>query len=174
MNTIQRHPLNAFADRWKLDGDYLRCRCCNRPQQVSFALHDFPHAAGCKGAKWEQDPWKTLSSLLTAQISKAKFPENSAMAGSTVTQVRLNPAQRACLSHLADRTLPNGEMCVPFAPISRDTGLPRDEVRRSVRALARKGLAEFHSGLSTEDGNLAGSGYCITPAGIAENANGEG
>ena len=71
-----------------------------------------------------------------------------------------------CLSVLAERTLPNGEMCIPFAPICRDTGYDRRTVKRYVRALARKGLAEYHRGLCTEDeGGFAGAGYCITKAG---------
>jgi hypothetical protein len=78
---------------------------------------------------------------------------------------RLSPSQRACLNYLAEHSAPRGEMCRPFGPIMDYTGLPRAEVRRSVRALARKGLAEFHSGLSKEDGEFAGAGYCISPAG---------
>jgi hypothetical protein len=82
---VRVHPLNDFADRWELDGDYIRCRCCNRPQQVSYALHDFPHASRCKNAESaERDPWKTLNSLITAQIANAKEP---AMAEEEATDV---------------------------------------------------------------------------------------
>lgn len=71
--TIQRHPLNDFADRWELNGDCIRCRKCKRQQQVSWALHDFPHASGCKCSDVaEHNPWKSLASMITAQISKAK------------------------------------------------------------------------------------------------------
>lgn len=41
------------------------------------------------------------------------------------------------------------------------------EVRRIVRCLARKGLAEYWRGLWSDDGP-AGGGYCITPAGRAK------
>jgi hypothetical protein len=53
----------------------------------------------------------------------------------------------------------------PFASISRRSGLPVDEVRRKVRALKRRGLASFHIGLWTIDGEPAGSGYGLTNAG---------
>lgn len=70
--TIQRHPLNDFADRWELNGDCMRCRKCKRQQQTSWALHDFPHAAGCWNEAGERNPWKSLASLIIAQVSKAK------------------------------------------------------------------------------------------------------
>ena len=69
-----RDPLNEFADRWELDGDYIRCRACHRPQIIGMAHHDFRHAAGCRGAEWERNPWKSLSGLLTAAIAKAEVP----------------------------------------------------------------------------------------------------
>ena len=75
--------------------------------------------------------------------------------------------QEKCLEALAELTLPNGEMCAPFAPIERETGYDRRTVKRNVRALARKGLAEYFRGLCTEDGDFAGAGYCITKAGCS-------
>lgn len=52
-----------------------------------------------------------------------------------------------------------------FASLSSATGLDRKEVRRAARSLKRKGLAQFMSGLWTEDGEMAGSGYACTSAG---------
>lgn len=52
-----------------------------------------------------------------------------------------------------------------FKAVARRSGLRPEYVRRSVRALARKGLAEYGKGLWTEDGELAGSGYRATAAG---------
>ena len=75
--TAEQPALCSFGDRWKLDGDYLRCRGCNRPQILSYALRDFPHASGCKGAGWDRNPWVTLSSLITAGISRAKEPADA-------------------------------------------------------------------------------------------------
>jgi DNA-binding MarR family transcriptional regulator len=52
--------------------------------------------------------------------------------------------------------------CYGFAALIRQTRLNRKVVRRACRSLARKGLAEFHRGLFTEDGLVAGSGYAAT------------
>ncbi len=53
-----------------------------------------------------------------------------------------------------------------FAGIASRSGLKREFVRRTVRALARKGLAEYGKGLWNDSGEVAGAGYCATPAGI--------
>lgn len=74
--------------------------------------------------------------------------------------------QQKCLEALADLTDPEWT-CVPFAPVERATGFDRKTVRRHVRALARKGFAEYHRGLWNEDGGPAGAGYQITKAGQA-------
>jgi hypothetical protein len=68
------HSLNLFADKWELDGDCIRCRACNRLQQVSWIHHDFPHAAGCRNSDAARNPWKTLAGLITAESMKAKQP----------------------------------------------------------------------------------------------------
>jgi hypothetical protein len=52
-----------------------------------------------------------------------------------------------------------------FKAIARRSGLRPEFVRRSVRALARKGLAEYGKGLWTDEGELAGSGYRATAVG---------
>lgn len=54
-----------------------------------------------------------------------------------------------------------------FKAIARRSKLDPAHVRRSVRALARKGLAEYAKGLWTDEGDLAGSGYRATAAGRA-------
>jgi hypothetical protein len=41
------------------------------------------------------------------------------------------------------------------------------EIRRTVRKLARKGLARYIRGIFTEDGTVGGSGYGLTAAGTA-------
>jgi hypothetical protein len=74
--------------------------------------------------------------------------------------------QQICLGALETLTYPDGERCSPFRPIQDYTGYDRKTVRRHVRALARKGLAEYFRGLCTEDGDMAGAGYCITKAGL--------
>ncbi len=77
----------------------------------------------------------------------------------------MTPDAGKCLDALDGLTRPDGEMCVPFKPIMSATELDRKTVRRTVRALARKGLAEYFRGLWSEDGQPAGAGYCITRAG---------
>ena len=53
-----------------------------------------------------------------------------------------------------------------FDSISAESEVDRGHIRRDVRHLARKGLVEFARGLSNEDGELRGSGYGITRAGL--------
>ena len=89
----------------------------------------------------------------------------------------MNEVQRNCLDALYELSSPDGEMCVPFRPIMDITLYERRVVRVAIRALARKGFAKYWRGLLTEDGEAAGSGYCITKAGtdfnskVADNAN---
>lgn len=52
-----------------------------------------------------------------------------------------------------------------FSTIASDSGIDQDRIRRTVRSLARKGLAEYAKGLWTEDGEPAGSGYRATKLG---------
>jgi hypothetical protein len=67
---------------------------------------------------------------------------------------------------LEELTRPDGETCVPFAPLMTYARADRKTVRRICRYLARQGLAEYHKALWTEDGESAGAGYCVTKAGI--------
>lgn len=71
-----------------------------------------------------------------------------------------------CLRRLAALREANGsESYAGFAAIGRRTGLDRATVRRAVRALARRGFAEYQRGLYTYEGRFAGAGYRITDAG---------
>ncbi len=79
----------------------------------------------------------------------------------------MTPDTKKCLHALNELTIPNGEMCTPFLPIMERTEFDRKTVRRNVRRLWRAGLAEYFRGLCTEDGAMAGAGYCITKAGQA-------
>jgi len=76
-------------------------------------------------------------------------------------------SRERCLEALDALTTPNGERCSSFKPIQNHTGYDRKTVKRNVRALALKGLAEYFRGLTTEDGDFAGAGYCITKTGQA-------
>lgn len=78
----------------------------------------------------------------------------------------LIPKWRAVmLSEALDDARPD-DVAFHFRHFERATGLPRDEVRRRVRALARKGLLQYERGLWTDDGEMAGSGYSITEKGL--------
>lgn len=74
--------------------------------------------------------------------------------------------QFACLKELAAAYHSDPEFCcMGFAPIMEATKMSRRVVRRCVRALARKGLAEYHRSTWDDDGNPRGAGYCCTRAG---------
>lgn len=84
----------------------------------------------------------------------------------------MSDMQRKCLDALASVTRSGGEWCASFQRIQDATELSRTHVKRSIRALARKGLAEFHKGLCNEDGEFTGAGYCISAAGRGMAYNG--
>jgi DNA-binding IclR family transcriptional regulator len=80
----------------------------------------------------------------------------------------MSPAMKTCLARLA--ILPfndhwDEDAYYSFARIADGTGLDRATVRRAVRALARKGLAEYAKALCDIDGRFAGAGYRITAKG---------
>ena len=66
------------------------------------------------------------------------------------------------LEVLFQHTRHSGEYCITFDYTMGDTNLSRKDVRNICRSLRGKGLAEFYSGLMTDDGEVAGSGYCIS------------
>ena len=77
----------------------------------------------------------------------------------------MSPNEQAALKALAE--FYSGDFgYADFATIAAESGLPRKDVRRTVRSLARKGFAEFGKGLWTEDGEPAGSGYRCTDEGF--------
>lgn len=53
-----------------------------------------------------------------------------------------------------------------FSSLGSETNLDRKLVRRACRSLTRRGYARFASGLWTEDGEPAGSGYGATRDGL--------
>ena len=74
--------------------------------------------------------------------------------------------EKKVLALLAKVTRTDGEICVGFEYLSgMEYNFDVKEVRRGCRSLRRKGLAEFYRGLMTEDGQVAGSGYCISSKG---------
>lgn len=81
-------------------------------------------------------------------------------------EVRLSERERKALETLADAGGCEDFGYLSFKTIAGRSGLDLKVVRRTVRALARKGLAKYERGLWTEDGELAGSGYAATEAGL--------
>lgn len=80
-----------------------------------------------------------------------------------MTAPKLNPIEERVLAVLAIGSADFG--CFTFAGIASRTRLARPKIRLACRALARKGLAEYHRGLWSEDGRPAGAGYGVTQAG---------
>lgn len=78
---------------------------------------------------------------------------------------KLTPQNMQVLKVLHELTAPDWAVC--FAPIIRETEMPRAEVRRRCRYLKRIGLAEYHRALWNEDGEPRGSGYAVTRQGMA-------
>lgn len=54
-----------------------------------------------------------------------------------------------------------------FADLGRMVGKPRSVAGDIARYLRAIGLAQHQSGLVTDDGDFYGSGYCLTPLGLA-------
>ena len=64
---VMNGALCDFSTRWKMDGDYIRCRTCKRPQLTSYGDNDFPHASDCRDRNsptMERRPWQTYVALL--------------------------------------------------------------------------------------------------------------
>jgi hypothetical protein len=80
------------------------------------------------------------------------------MDSSTTT---ISERERRCLDELVEY-FESDMNCLYFKYIASETKLTESQVRRAVRSLARKGLAEYVRGLFDDDGQVAGSGYCAT------------
>lgn len=126
-------------------------------------------------------PFKGYSGRLrTARIlAQAGLADLLVVGGGHLPRIRLTPAGRAILgaremklnaneskvlAFLADSYDSDGTH-YSFRAISQHVSLNIKEIRRACRSLKKKGLATFASGLWTEDGEPAGSGYGATKAG---------
>lgn len=68
------------------------------------------------------------------------------------------------------------EVRYTFRCLELESGLPRVFVRALCRRLTEKGLMTFSSGLVSENGEFVGSGYGLSPMGVAwcrENIDGQ-
>jgi len=84
-------------------------------------------------------------------------------------EIKISERERMCLKHLVNLSDVE-ENCTFFRHIAKDVKLEEWQVKRAVRGLARKGLAELVRGLiqigGENEGMLAGSGYCATREGV--------
>jgi len=80
-------------------------------------------------------------------------------------EIKINEKEEKCLRALAEYYDADAN-CMYFRGVVEQTKLELKEVRRAVRSLARKGLAQFERGLFDDDGQVAGSGYRCTLEGV--------
>ncbi len=97
-----------------------------------------------------------LTTSIDAPLNGHRTAENA---------VRVSEREMLALNVLAGFYSDDGLGYVNFKTIAKRSGLDPKHVRRTVRALARKGLAEYARGLWSEDGEPRGSGYCCTKLG---------
>lgn len=76
-------------------------------------------------------------------------------------EIKISELQRKCLTVLAENFSADAN-CLYIRYLAKEAGVSYREARLAVRALARKGLAEYVRGLFDDDGMVAGSGYCAT------------
>lgn len=79
---------------------------------------------------------------------------------------KLSERERAVLEVLVDAGGPDDFGYLSFACIASRGKMDPAIIRRTVRALARKGMAQYEKGLCRDDGEFAGSGYCATQTAI--------
>lgn len=81
-------------------------------------------------------------------------------------EIKISELERKCLIALVKAHHEYGgdyeDWCLYMKQIAADAEIDIKQVRRPVRSLARKGLTKYVRGLMTEDGEVAGSGYCAT------------
>lgn len=80
---------------------------------------------------------------------------------------QLTDLERRVLDAFGEHTQKDGELCIGFKALSKHTNLDTKTLTTVCRKLRALELVEFYRGLFTEDGEVAGSGYCISPKGAA-------
>lgn len=80
--------------------------------------------------------------------------------------VQISERQLLCLSalHLLCKEQDEGT-CFYTRTIAKEAGMDEKKARIAIRALVRKGLAEYRRGLMNDDAMCVGSGYCISTEG---------
>jgi hypothetical protein len=112
-------------------------------------------ALECKTWNWSHDQWEA------AAMCREKL---RAVLNPAVTIIKqVSKAQKVVLLAYEYPS----DWCPTMAQIAENTGLEKVDVRRSIRALARKGLLKWHRGLLSEVAcEVGGSGYQLTAAGF--------
>lgn len=76
----------------------------------------------------------------------------------------LTVSETKVLDCLRDRAS-DDENCLPSGFVASLTDLSLLQARRAIKSLQRRGYVELVRGIFNSDGEIAGSGYCCTPAG---------
>ena len=110
----------------------------------------------------ERDGWQGIADGKDVIIAQERArAETEPAAG----EVKLSARQRAVLIDMLELGAGDNYAIFFRGLTMNDAEIP--EIRRVVRALARKGLTHFLTGLMNEDGFVAGSGYGLTKLGVA-------
>lgn len=83
----------------------------------------------------------------------------------TIIGNAINENEKKVLTVLSAETDTLGERCIYFSLIEYESKLTTKEVRKACRSLRKKGLAYYYRGLMNDDGEVGGSGYCISQKG---------
>jgi hypothetical protein len=102
--------------------------------------------------------------LLVAPSAFGLFDGEWQMLGAS-RPIKLSQRELCILETLDDAGGPDNYGYLSFRAIASCANLDPKVIRRAVRSLARKGFAQYGKGLWTDDGELAGAGYCCTEAG---------
>lgn len=125
------------------------------PELVEAAREAFYNNQGRAG----DDPIELMLSTLK-QRGLVSFTSRQVIAKSN-----LPPSELEAKVMLAWREYDGDLPYYSFKWIAACSNVPDHQVRRAVRALARKGFLELAKGLFTDEGTLAGSGYGPTRRG---------
>jgi len=80
--------------------------------------------------------------------------------------LKISEREKKALSALYETYFSSEEgSCVYSRTVAERSGMEVNQSRNALRSLVRKGLAEYHRGLFDDDGFVAGSGFCVSPAG---------
>lgn len=99
--------------------------------------------------------------------AKRNFPEiYEELRPKPPADLKLSDTQEKALIYMSEYWHDENPQAVTFKEVQDFAGIPPAAARRTVRALARKGLAEYAKGFMDDDGRVwGGSGYSITKEG---------